>query len=91
MLIDVVEVRPTAGHRLWLRFADGATGEVDIASFVQLDGVFEPLKDPAFFREVRVDPEAGTIVWPNGADLDPDVLYSRVTGEPIDLGAGRAA
>jgi hypothetical protein len=91
MLIDVVEAKPTEGHRLWLRFADGAAGELDIAAFVRLDGVFAPLRDPAFFRAVRVDPEAGTIVWPNGADLDPDVLYARVTGEPIDIAAGHAA
>jgi hypothetical protein len=38
--------------------------------------IFEPIRgDPAFFRTVRVDPELGTIVWPNGADIDPDVLY----------------
>lgn len=91
MLIDVVEVRPTGKHRLWLRFADGAAGELDIAAFVRLDGVFAPLCDRAFFSTVRVDPEAGTIVWPNGADLDPDVLYSKVTGEPIDISAGNAA
>ncbi len=39
-------------------------------------GSFEPLKaDPQLFRSVRVDERLGTIVWPNGADMDPDVLY----------------
>jgi hypothetical protein len=38
--------------------------------------VFEPLRqDQQLFRQVRVDPELGTIVWPNGADMDPDVLH----------------
>jgi hypothetical protein len=38
--------------------------------------VFEPLRrDLGLFRSVQVDPEAGTIVWPNGADMDPNVLY----------------
>jgi hypothetical protein len=46
-------------------------------------GVFEPLKDPAYFRRVRLAPESGTIMWPNGADLDADVLYSAVTGKPL--------
>ncbi len=35
----------------------------------------EPLRDRAYFRKVRVDPELGTVVWPNGYDLDPDVLH----------------
>jgi hypothetical protein len=37
----------------------------------------EPLRDPAVFRQVRVDPELRMIVWPNGSDLDPDVLHGR--------------
>jgi hypothetical protein len=37
----------------------------------------EPLRDRAYFRQVRVDPELRTVVWPNGFDLDPDVLHGR--------------
>ena len=85
MLVDIVEARPGEGHRLWLRFADGTAGEVDIARMLRFDGVLAPLGDLAFFRAVRVDPEAGTVVWPNGVDLDPDVLHAAVTGEPIDV------
>jgi hypothetical protein len=83
MLIDVVEVKPLEGHRLFLRFEDGAEGEVDVAEMVRFEGVFSSLKDREKFREVRVNPEIGTICWPNGADLDPDVLYARVTGEAL--------
>ncbi len=85
MLIDIVEAEPRGGHRLWLRFADGSAGEVDLDDLVTFDGIFAVLVDPAAFAAVRVDSEAGTVVWPNGADLDPDVLYAAVTGEPIDL------
>jgi hypothetical protein len=45
--------------------------------------VFAPLGDPARFAEVGVNPELGTVGWPNGADLDPDVLYAKVSGRPI--------
>ena len=46
----------------------------------------EPLRDLAYFRQVRVDPELRTVVWPNGLDLDPDVLHGRRSRE----GAARA-
>ena len=85
MLKDIVEVRPVGGYRLYLRFDDGCSGEVDVSSLVSFRGVFEPLRDAAAFRQVRVDRELGTVVWPSGADLDPDVLCSAVTGHVIDL------
>jgi hypothetical protein len=74
-MIRVTDVEPLDGFSLQLRFSDGAERVVDLAE--ELWGpVFEPLKaDPALFRQVRVDEEIGTIVWPNGADMDPDVLH----------------
>ena len=86
MLQDVVEVRVLGGHRVHLRFEDGVQGDLDLARLIEFRGVFEPLEDPHEFAKVRVDPELGTIAWPNGADLDPDVLYAEVTGRPIGLG-----
>ncbi len=85
MLPNVVDVAQTGPYRLRLRFDDGAEGEVDVKEAVSFVGVFAALSDPEFFSKVRVDAEAGTIVWPNGADLDPLVLHSRVTGQPIAL------
>ncbi len=82
MIKDIVEVKAIGGYRLWLRFEDGVEGEVDIAALVPFEGVFAPLRDPAAFATVRVDPELGTICWPGGADLDPDVLYALIKGEP---------
>ena len=57
-------------------------------------GVFEPLLDPAFFAQVRVDPVLCTVVWPNGADLCPDVLYAypeRVEVEAAESSIGPRA
>ena len=85
MLIDVAEARAVENHRLYVRFVDGVEGEIDLDAFVRWEGIFAPLRDPARFAEVRVDVELGTVVWPNGADLDPDVLYAAVTGHPVDL------
>lgn len=74
---DVIEVRYVRDYILWLRFADGTTGEVDIAPSFK-GPVFEPLRNVEFFKQVRVDPELGTIVWPNGADVAPETLYERL-------------
>ncbi len=84
MIYDIVKVKPLGDYRLWLRFDDGVTGEVDISKIVEFKGVFKPLQNKTYFRRVRVIKELGTIAWPNEADIDPLVLYSAVTGKPID-------
>jgi hypothetical protein len=83
MLKDIVEVQPLEGYCLHFRFEDDTEGVVDVAQIVEFTGVFAPLKDREYFIKVCVNPELGTICWPNEADLDPDVLYSTVTGEPL--------
>jgi len=86
----VVSARPAGGHRVWLQFEDGKSGTLDISKLVPFDGVFAPLSDPKYFRKVAVYGEGGgTIYWPNGADIDPELLYSEISQEPI-LWAGRA-
>lgn len=83
MLKDIVEARPLDGYQLYLRFEDGKEGVVDVSELVQFSGVFEPLKERARFVEVQINEDIGTIYWPGGADLDPDVLYAAVSGTPI--------
>jgi hypothetical protein len=77
---DIEHVEYLGEYRLRLTFADGLIGEVDLASKfgTEVGPIFEPLRDKEFFAEVRVDTELGTIVWPNGADLAPDVLHDQV-------------
>ena len=84
-LKDVVEAHIVEGYRVRLRFEDGVTGELDLSDVIRFEGVFEPLRDPATFAGLSVSPDLGTICWPNGADLDPDVLYARITGQEIAL------
>ncbi len=58
-----------------LEFSNGKQKTVDLAPLLH-GPVFEPIRrDPHLFRSVHVDEELGTIVWSNGADIDPDVLY----------------
>lgn len=81
MIPRLLEAQHRGGYRLWLRFADGAEGEIDLES--ELWGeVFEPLKDPAAFAQFRVDPELETLVWANGADFAPEFLHERVLELP---------
>jgi hypothetical protein len=83
MLNDVVEATTEPPYRLRLRFEDGVEGVVDVEKSVSFTGMLAPLRDPDFFARVRVDADLGTVVWPNGADLDPDVLYALVVGEEL--------
>jgi Protein of unknown function (DUF2442) len=83
-LIDVVNVRHVHAHQLDITFADGLCANVDMDKVIKrFSGVFLPLKDEAYFAQVRINPELNTIAWPNGADVYPDVLYSYASGRPI--------
>jgi hypothetical protein len=73
--MDITHVEVLHDHVVRLRFADGTEKTVDLEPYLH-GPVFEPIRhDLAIFASVEVDADAGTIVWPNGADLAPDVLY----------------
>ena len=74
-LVQVTTVEVFGHYRLRLGFSDGLIRDVDLTRLGERGGVFVPLRDPEYFVQVRVDPEARTIVWPNGVDLDPLVLH----------------
>ena len=77
MILHVKEARYLRDYVIWLRFNDGAEGEVDLKD--ELYGeVFEPLKDLAMFKTFKVDPDIETIVWENGADIAPEFLYDKM-------------
>jgi hypothetical protein len=77
----IVAVEPKPPFVVHLRFADGTDGFADLSHWIKdSKGVFAALRDADVFVRVTVDRDAGTIVWPNGADLDPDVLYELAHG-----------
>ena len=63
-MLSVTAVEPLDDHRLRVAFDDGVIREVD-CSFLFHGALGEPLRDPDYFRQVRVDDEARTAVWPN--------------------------
>ena len=88
---ETVMVRPTAveprgGWRIWLRYADGAEGEIDL-SHLAGQGVFAAWEDRAFFERVRLTPDGG-IAWGDDLDLCPDALYLRITSKSPTLREG---
>lgn len=77
MILHVKEARYLHDYVIWLRFNDGAEGEVDLKD--ELYGeVFEPLRDLEKFKSFRVDPLLETVVWDNGADMAPEFLYEKM-------------
>jgi hypothetical protein len=72
----LVQVTPGKDHVVHVRFEDGLAADVDLSYLLDYGGVFEPLREIDYFRECRADVEAGTIVWPNEADIAPETLYA---------------
>ncbi len=84
MFPRIKRVKHLQNYRLALTFTNGETGEIDLRDrIVNRGGVFLALEEIAVFKQVQVDPESGTLVWPNGVDLDPDVLYSKTMAVPL--------
>lgn len=73
-MLRVTTVEVLDGHRLRVTFNDGVVRDVD-CSFLLHGTLGEPLRDPAYFRQVRVDDEARTVIWPNGLDPAPELLH----------------
>jgi hypothetical protein len=84
MLARVTAVAHVRDHVLELEFSDGSRGLADLRSqVVGGPGLVGALADLDLFKLVRLDSEAGTICWPNGVDLCPDMLHHAVTGQPL--------
>ena len=73
----ILEIKPLADYRLWLRYDDGTEGAVDL-SHLAGRGVFSSWKDPDQFADVSLS-ESGAPTWGDRADLCPDALYLRLT------------
>lgn len=74
MADHVLEARYLDGFIVWLRFRDGAAGEVDLAPALR-GPVFEPLQELSYFRQFELHPDFQALVWPNGAGIAPEYLH----------------
>ena len=80
--IKALVVEPRDGYRIWLRFSDGASGEVDLSHLADWP-IFQPWRDRAFFEKVFIG-ESGAVTWPGELDLDPWQLYMDLTGKTVE-------
>ena len=79
---SVKNVDIVAPYTLRVGFEDRSEQTINFEPLLRGE-LYGPLRDLELFNQVRIDPEVRTLVWPNGADLDPLVLYSQVKGVPI--------
>ena len=74
-LVSVRSVRLREGSVVYVTFTNGSARDVNLEPYLH-GPLFEPIRqNPEFLAQVYVDPETETLTWPNGADIDPDVLY----------------
>jgi hypothetical protein len=82
----VIRADYRGGFRIRLTFNDLSEGTVDFRPWLE-GSVFEPLKEPAHFRDFFVD--GGTVAWPNGADIAPETLYEAAKHRSIEAAPKR--
>jgi hypothetical protein len=73
--VEITNVFPVLPSMLIVEFDSGAEYRViDISPYLSMP-VFSPLNEPDFFRQAKVDPEVGTVIWPGDIDIAPETLY----------------
>ena len=83
-MIKPIEVKAATKYKIWLRYEDGSSGEVDLSHHAER-GVFKAWESPGFFDNVRIT-DFGSIAWGDSDDLElcPNDLYMRLTGKTLD-------
>ncbi len=83
-MIRPLEVKPKQEYRIWLRYEDGSSGDVDLSHHVGR-GVFKAWDQPGVFETVRIT-EYGSVAWGDSDELElcPNDLYMRLTGKALD-------
>ena len=83
------DVTALEDYRIWIRYSDGSTGEVDLADLAGR-GVFSAWNDPDCFRDVHLG-SSGAVAWGEDIELCPDALYMEITGRtPDEVTSGTA-
>jgi hypothetical protein len=78
MLIDITDATYIEEFKIKIIFENGANGIIDFSEYCQKGGVFEQLKDESYFKQFYINPDLGTICWPNGLDIAPETLLEKI-------------
>ena len=73
-LYRVTDVQRVGPFELRVRFDDDTEQRIDFQPVLRGE-LYGPMRDPAMFAQVSIDPAVHTLVWPNGADFDPATLH----------------
>lgn len=80
---QVIQVEARPDYRLWVKYADGPSGEVDLSDIAG-KGEYAVWNNPAVFSGVHIDPESGMITWGSHVEICPDAVYLALTGLPVE-------
>lgn len=86
-ILRITDMKIKGHHHLWLRFNNSYEGEVNLLPLLS-GPIFDPLQDPEYFAQVKLDSECGTITWPNGADLAPEAIFELCQASKVNLLVG---
>ena len=81
---QLIEVEARPNYRLWVKYADGPSGEVDLSDIAG-KGEYTSWNDSKFFSGVYIDPETEMISWGNYVEICPDAVYLALTGLPVEV------
>lgn len=77
MLLDVINAEYIGDYKIKITFEDGKTGTIDLSPFTK-EGIFKELADKKYFKKFYINKDIGTVCWPNGQDIAPETLYSKL-------------
>ncbi len=80
---QVIQVEARPNYRLWVKYADGPSGEVDLSDIAG-KGEYVAWNDPEIFRGVYIDSKTEVISWGNYVEICPDAVYLALTGLPVE-------
>lgn len=78
-MVDVINARYIKDYLIEVEFSDSKKGIINFKEYALREGLFRDLDDIGFFRRFEVNKDIGTICWPNGLDIAPETLYSKIS------------